>query len=186
MTSSTDLVHLYHWTAPTTSHLGAILEAGVIWTVESNVRLDVPDAGPRVVWMTDNGSVPNDGQPHWSNSGGELKRGARLTVELPAEGVHHYPDWARSHGVDETTWAALEAGGGNCQEWYVTERPIHRHSIVELLILEPAPERHFADDDLRKLFQSAGRRRALGLPKMRKVATYEVGGVVEAIWEKAR
>ncbi len=46
-TRTPELVRLYHYTAPTTSHLGSILPEGVIRTTESKHRLCPPPRQPR-------------------------------------------------------------------------------------------------------------------------------------------
>lgn len=163
---------LYHYTAPVTSHLGCILESGVITLTESNLSFDTPHAGPDVVWLTDSS---DPAQQVWDSSDPlSLKTKAVLVVELPAERCHHWPTWSSEHGVDPATYAGLADTGGDPESWWVTDRPIRRWDIAALVIAPFVHERArwegraFAGDDLRRLFDSAGARRALGLPHTKK------------------
>jgi hypothetical protein len=45
-----------------------------------------------------------------------IKRYARLTVALPDDEVHHWPLWARGHGIprgvyERSQWTATRKGG---------------------------------------------------------------------------
>jgi hypothetical protein len=155
---------LYHFTAPATSHLGSILREGRIRVTESNVSFDEEHAGPPVVWLTSNGEQHGHG---WHAGGPKL--GARLTVEAQAE---HYPAWARAHGVSTATLEALAASGGDPAEWWVVPRPIYRPAIVALRIYADEQfglsELHVEGAELRRLFQSRGAQRALGLVESKR------------------
>jgi hypothetical protein len=154
---------LYHYTAPFVSHLGSILSEGTIRTTESNLSAERADAGSRVVWLTDTPTL--DGQTWMGQS--ETKALARLTVDVDAES---WPSWAREHGVEEDFYERL-ALDGDPERWFVRTRPIHRSDIIALHIaaFDGKPPREFEGQQLKALFTSAARRRALELPKARVV-----------------
>ena len=155
---------LYHYTAPFVSHLGSILSEGSIRTTESNLSFERADAGPRVVWLTDAPAL--DGQT-WMRSS-ETKALARLTVDVDAE---HWPSWSRAQGIAEDQYEGLAEVGGDPERWFVRTRPIHRSDIIALHIaaFDGKPPREFDGQQLKALFTSAARRRALDLPKARVI-----------------
>ena len=146
---------LYHFTAPTTTHLGAILRSGQIDVTEANITPE--GAGEPVVWLTSNGRREGHG---WH--GGGPKLGARLTVEVPD--AEHWPVYARRHGIAESWYTEL-AAAGNPDEWWVRPRPIGRREIVALDIYLEVEHRRVEGLELRRLFESRGRQRALELPE---------------------
>ncbi len=181
---------LYHYTAPTTSHLGGILETGVITTTESNLSSEVSSAGPAVVWLTDSGSSADQrwaAGPELDATGAEtgdpallpsaIKTRAVLIVELAAEKVHHWPAWSRAHGIDSVIYEGLARTGGDPQSWWVAVEPIGRRDVVGLVIapyiFNGAPEHHreFFGDDVDELFESADARLALNLIPATRVST---------------
>jgi len=173
---------LYHYTAPTTSHLGNILASGLITTTESNLSAERRNAGPPVVWLTDSADPSEQlwaSGPALDATGAEtddptilspaIKAAAVLVVELPVERVHHWPEWSRAHGIDPVIEKGLAETGGDPGSWWVTEEPISRWDVTALVIAPftvgdlRGDYRQFAGDDLGRLFQSAGARRALNL-----------------------
>jgi hypothetical protein len=154
---------LYHWTAPTTSHLGAILADKAVWPTESNIRPD--GSGPSVVWLT---SVDVPGHA-WAD-GSPLKNAARLSIQVGDAKPWH--EWATDHGIAASWSEALSKAGGDPDAWYVVERPIRPWDISALEIYAPkageewtdaTQPRRFEGKALRKLFESSGARKALGL-----------------------
>jgi hypothetical protein len=159
----TDHPTLFHWTAPTTSHLGAILHDRAIWPSESNLRPD--GSGPPVVWLTTN-SEPGH---QWSD-GSPLKNAARMSIKVGD--AKPWSQWAIEHGINPTWSDALGRAGGDPDAWWVLERPVRPWDITALEIYAPpagddwtddTPVRRFEGVGLRKLFESAAARRALGL-----------------------
>ena len=114
---------LYHFTAPTTSHLGSILRDGIIRPTESNLSID-ETAGPDVVWLTSNPDP--EANAGWAT--GRLKTAARLTVEI--QDAQHWPTWSRAHVTDEVY--DVLASVGDPEEWWISERPIRAFKIVAL------------------------------------------------------
>jgi hypothetical protein len=159
---------LYHYTAPFTSHLGAILSVGQINTTESNLSLEREHAGPDVVWLADSTDAPGQrwAEQPWED-GRPVKSLAVLAVELPAERVHHWPAWSVEHGIAPAIADGLAESGGDPGSWWVTTGAVTRWDIVGLTIapFEGHDAREFDGDALRRLFQSAGARRALELPQ---------------------
>jgi hypothetical protein len=159
---------LYHFTAPTTSHLGSILRDGIIRPTESNLSLDETHAGPDAVWLTSNPDP--EANAGWAN--GRLKTAARLTVEI--QDAQHWPTWSRAHGITDEAYDGL-ASVGDPEEWWISERPIRAFKIVALAFqrIEGTDEGLVAagetvaveGPELRKLFESRGRQRALRLPE---------------------
>lgn len=169
--TSATTMQLYHYTAPTTSHLGSILAQGLIRTTESNISPTRPHAGPDVVWLTD--SADRDAQAWVTTS--RLKLLAVLVVELPADRLHHWPQWSREQGIDDATYEALAASGGDPESWWVTTQPVRRWDIKHLTIAPLNTDgglvelREFDSAALANLFRSAGARRALALPETRRI-----------------
>jgi SEC-C motif len=183
---------LYHYTAPTTGHLGGILELGQITTTESNLSSEVSNAGPPVVWLTDSGS-PDDQRwavgPELNATGTEtgdpallpsaIKTRAVLIVELAAEKVHHWPAWSKAHGIDSVIYEGLARTGGDPRSWWVAVEPISRRDVVGLVIAPyihsgvPEPYREFFGEDLQELFESAEARLALNLIPATRVSAAE-------------
>jgi len=168
---------LYHYTAPVTSHLGSILQDGIIKPAESNLSFDVAHAGPDVVWLTDSADPK---QQAWDSSDpASVKTKAVLVVELPAGRCHHWPAWSTEQGIDPATYAALADTGGHPDSWWVTVEPIRWWDITALVVAPMnvggvrTEAREFAGDDLRRLFDSAGARRALDLPHTKKRSVSE-------------
>jgi hypothetical protein len=162
-------VILYHYTAPTTSHLGAILAEGQIRTTESNISFAQTHAGPDVIWLTDS---DDPDRQSWVGDV-PLKSRAVLIVELPIERVHHWPAWSREHEIDQLAYDGLAATGGDPDSWWVTMRPIQKWHIKALVIapFRMGPERfehrELVGDELSRLFRSAGARKQLPLPTTR-------------------
>lgn len=160
---------LYHFTAPTTTHLGSILAEGEIRTTESNLSLERHDAGPRVVWLTTSEDLA-DASWQGPDPGHEPKEGARLAVAV--EDARPWREWATEHGMDAADMDDLASSGGDPETWWIVAHPIRRYAIRELLIRptvlggKAIPGGVFRGDELRNLFQSAGARRALGLPTL--------------------
>jgi len=175
--SASETRTLYHYTAPTTSHLGSILQEGRIRLAESNLSFEVRHAGPDVVWLTDSrdpqsqewASGPDDRATGPGFLPPEIKTRAVLTVELSQDRVHHWPGWSEEHGIDPAVSAALAATGGDPAAWWVATAPVSRWDVSALVIApfrvgdQAYPLREFAGGDLRRLFESVGARRALEL-----------------------
>ncbi len=162
------LTRLYHYTAPTTSHLGSILAEGRIRTTESNISSSQEHAGPDVVWLTDS---DDPAEQEWVTDVSPFKRLAVLVVELPPDRVHHWPPWSREHGIEDAVYEGLAATGGDPESWWVTTTPIQKWNITALVIAPFKTDhaqfeyRQFTGDDLSRLFGSAGARKNLGLVK---------------------
>lgn len=165
--SDSDVKLLFHYTAPTTSHLGSILADGRIRTTEFSFAHE--HAGPDVVWLTDSDSPE---EQEWVTATSPLKRLAVLVVELDLARVHHWPDWFRARGVDDAMHSDSASGGGDPSHWWISTTPIQRWDIKALVIApfnledgQQVERRAFAHEDLSRLFRSAGARRQLGLPE---------------------
>lgn len=162
---------LYHFTVAASDWLGSILSDGQIRTTESNLSMTTANAGPRVVWLTDSSDpAPSEGNELVAGLY-PIKMTARLTVEL--ENAQHWPEWSRAQGISEEDYETLARAGGDPSEWWVTTRPIYRSSVSDLHVfandeLGIESDLRFEGKELRRLFQSAGARRALGLPTVRK------------------
>lgn len=161
-------VTLFHWTAPTTTHLGSILAEGKIRTTESNLSFATRNAGPPVVWLT---TSRNLDYATWMGDV-DLKTGARLTVEVPDSEAMPWSDWAVANGMSFSDAKALGDDGGDPETWWVLPRPIHRQSISHLGIREVllgdhrVPHAQFSGAALLRLFKSDKARRNLNLPQM--------------------
>jgi hypothetical protein len=164
---------LFHYTAPVTSHLGAILADGVIKTTEPNISFERRHAGPDVVWLTDSDDTT---MQDWATDISPLKQLAVLGVELDPERVFHWPAWSRGHGIEDVTYEGLAASGGDPERWWVAPQPIQKWDIKRLVIapMDTGAERiglrEFAGGELQRLFHSAGARNALHLPKTKTKA----------------
>jgi len=159
---------LYHFTAATSSHLGKILREGLIRTTESNISLTREHAGPDVVWLTSNPDP--EANTGWAN--GVRKVTARLRVEV--DDAAHWPEWAAAHGCSRDCYDSLGAAG-DPEEWWVRERPVRASKVVELTFKVSGEDHCFEGADLRRLFESRGRQRALHLPQTQS-ANVSVGG----------
>jgi hypothetical protein len=181
---ATEKVTLHHYTAPVTSHLGSILQEGWVRTTESNLSAVRSHAGPDVVWLTDSTDPKAQAWATGSAPPGDpvLKSAAVLVVELPAESVFHWPGWSKEQGIEPTIYEGLADTGGDPASWWVTTRPITRWDITALVIAplvvhgETFPKREYAGAELRRLFESAGARRALKLPETRAREILVEGG----------
>jgi hypothetical protein len=122
---------LYHYTAPTTTHLGSILAEGQIKTTESNLSFTKPHAGPDVVWLTDS---EDPAEQEWTTDVSPAKRLAVLGVELDHERATPWPAWARENGIEDGVFEGLAATGGDPDSWWVTTTPIQKWDIVSLTI----------------------------------------------------
>lgn len=112
---------LYHFTAPyREGHLGAILRDGMIATTESNVSRTHPNAGPPVVWLTDNPAPPMRGGDviHGLSP---LKTLGRIAVEVPD--AMRWRSFCVRHRV-KPAWRARLASVGGAESWWVALRPI--------------------------------------------------------------
>lgn len=137
----------YHYTADADSHVGSVLQQGVITTTESNISLQRTHLGPDVVWLLDRPMQA------WEDHGlryliGSAKTAVEVAVDLPSEEVHDWRTWAQQHGSDPKTIALLtRTGGGRTQSrhWRVIERPIlsaewrHVRWTVSGRLLTPNP-----------------------------------------------
>lgn len=167
--SDSDPKLLYHYTAPITSHLGSILADGRIRTTKSNLSSAREHGGPDVVWLTDS---DNPGEQEWVTTVSPWKRLAVLVVELDPSRVHHWPEWSRAQGIDEVMYSGSVSSGGDPSHWWVSTTPIQKWDIRALVIAplsleggQQVERRAFADEDLSRLFRSAGARGNLGLPE---------------------
>jgi hypothetical protein len=117
-------MRLYHFTAPTDSHLGSILDCGYIDVTESNCSRDVAHAGPDVVWLTTlSDPSAEDIAVRVAQSGlpPDIKRLARITVEI--DDAELWAAFAQRHGVPRPWRRTLERGR-KADTWYVAERRV--------------------------------------------------------------
>ena len=136
MNNERKTVRLYHFTS--TRYISSIAERQALLPSESNIGS--PTEGfepfgehyaPDVVWLTN--KQYNDGT--LGLEGSALDKGAvRYTVEIPDDEAHHWPEWSRKHGMNET-WRRAFEGTGDPDSWYVVERPISRKEFVAVEIL---------------------------------------------------
>lgn len=155
-------MRLYHFTAPTTSHLGGILQDRRISLTESNV---LPDgSGQKVVWLTKN---PDPEVQKWV-APVPWKAKCRITVELPAKEVKKYPVWAKSQGIHPSWMAALAEAGGDPNDWYLSFQSISYKNIVAIELMIDGAD-IIKGENLHAVFFRNSARKALGLPKTKKV-----------------
>lgn len=111
---------LYHFTSP--RHLEAIMAAGYLKTVESDISGSVRNKGPQVVWTT---TDPDPRGKHGLNLGATDKERIRFTIEVPDHEAHEWRGWAESLGI-EAWWKQhlfRNAGGEAVTEtWRVIPR----------------------------------------------------------------
>jgi hypothetical protein len=138
------MTNLYHYT--TALQWAEIERAGIIDTVESNVSLRVPNAGPNVVWLLD---VPDA----WSRQVGWLSGGqiatrhsvsdglepvVRIQVDVPAV---RWVDWDWTKRMSRR-WrdAFIDARGGvrAATRWYVHPALIRHVSWLSVIVDERA------------------------------------------------
>lgn len=133
-------IALYHYTAPTRSHLDSILSDGFIRPTESNITLARDHAGPDVVWAIDRSIRP--GEHHgllyepegkWARSTGmhvmgNVKQQARIEFAVPLDEAHQWVEWApQQEAFDQRSFEVLiKVGGGmeQAKRWYVVARPV--------------------------------------------------------------
>ena len=153
---------LYHFTAPTTSHLGGILQDRRIALTESNVKPD--GSGQKVVWLTTN---PDPEAQKWIVNV-DWKAKCRITIDIPRTDVKKYTAWAKEQGIHPAWMVALSEAGGDVGEWFLCFRSIGYKEItkIELMHKEATP---LEGDLLHSMFFSNPARKALGLPKTKKV-----------------
>lgn len=57
----------------------------------------------------------------------------RITVEVPDDEAHHWPEWSRRQGIRNMLYKALALAGGDPEQWWVVARPIPREEWVEIV-----------------------------------------------------
>jgi hypothetical protein len=155
---------LYHFTAPTSSHLGGILQDRRISLTDSNI---LPDgSGQKVVWLTKNPD-PSPEVQKWVGPV-EWKTKCRITVEISAKEVAKYPAWAKKQGIHPAWMDALAEAGGDPNDWYLCFQSVSYKLVTKIeLMIEGATV--LEGDLLRSMFFSSRARKSLALPKTKKV-----------------
>ena len=118
---------LFHYTH--VRHYLQIVVDGKITTTESNIGSGIPGLlpygehiEPDVVWLTDRDEPIRCGvdvQPVATPVVYDKTR-VRLTVDVPAVEVHHWPAWSRRHRMNPKWRRRLEANMSPSR-WYVVE-----------------------------------------------------------------
>lgn len=133
-------IALYHYTAPTDSHFGSIINQGFIKTCESNASLSKNHAGPDVSWFLDRRIKPGEdhgllfdprSRAHREvgiHALGNAKQRAVIEVAVPLAEAHLWIDWVvEQDGYEKGTREIMvKTGGGMSQakHWYVVTRPV--------------------------------------------------------------
>lgn len=124
-------MRLYHFTA--LEYLDSIVKHGAIFPSESNVSLNIPHAGPDVVWLLD---TPTIDHSHGLEYARYDKTSLRVEVEVPAI---HWLDWTYTHQMSHRDFSVIVTSGGGMKaanHWYVWPGKIKVHrwrSIVSTL-----------------------------------------------------
>lgn len=110
---------LYHFTSEV--HLPRILETRKLIPTESNIDPTFPNAGPKVVWLTD---TPTAEMGHGLLTSSVDKTAVRFAVEVPAI---PWAEWAWTTQMPKWWRDAFVEGGGGEQavlHWFVWPAPI--------------------------------------------------------------
>jgi hypothetical protein len=119
---------LFHFTSR--YHLQQILESEKLKTTESNVSPLKPNAGPPVVWLTNEERWKKQG---WHVGAAVNKLEFKFTVLIPRGDIKRWYDFAAEHNVPSHWMLALEENGGDGSRWFVLERPIPSSEWVSIV-----------------------------------------------------